>query len=163
MLVISDTSPIRALEWISRVDILKTLFGEVIVPPTVAHELQRTDGPYLPIDLARFDFIKIVAPEDAICVGRLSATLDLGECEAIALAMKKSGSLLLIDEKSGCQAARQLHLNIVGSVGILILAKERNLIPALAPVLERLIRELNFFLSEELVKRILEQVGELPP
>ncbi len=135
----------------------------MIVPPTVAHELQRTDGPYLAIDLARFDFIKIVAPEDAICVGRLSATLDLGECEAIALALETSGSLLLIDEKSGRQADRELHLNIVGTVGILILAKERNLIPALAPLLARLISELNFFLTAELVNRILEQVGELPP
>jgi len=162
MLVISDTSPIRALDWISRVDILKTLFGAVIVPPTVAHELQRTDGPYSPIELARFDFIKVVTPEDVSCVDRLSETLDPGESEAIALALETSDSLLLIDEKSGRQAARELHLNIVGTVGILILAKECGQIPALAPVLEQLISELNFFLSEDLVKRILKQVGEVP-
>ena len=163
MLVISDTSPIRALEWISRVDILKTLFGEVIVPPTVAFELQRSDGPHRPIDLAPFDFIRIVAPIDTTCAVRLSTTLDPGESEAIALALETTGSLLLIDEKSGRQTARELHLKTVGTVGILILAKERELIPTLAPLLERLTRELNFFLSEELVKRVLKQVGELLP
>ena len=162
MLVVSDTSPIRAFDWISRVDILGTLFGAVIVPPAVAHELQRTDGPYSSIELSRYDFIRVVAPVDANCVKRLREALDPGESEAIALALETSDSLLLIDEKSGRQAARELQLNIVGTVGILILAKERGLITSLAHVLQQLTSELNFFLAEEMVKRILQQVGEVP-
>ncbi len=50
----------------------------------------------------------------------------------------------------------------MGTIGILILAKERGLITSLGPVLQQLTSELNFFLAEEIVKRILQQVGEVP-
>ena len=78
------------------------------------------------------------------------------------MALETSDSLLLIDEMSGRRAARELHLNIVGTVGILILAKESGLITSLAPVLQQLRSELNFFVAGELVKRILKEVGEAP-
>ena len=60
-LVISDTSPIRALEWVELLDLLPTLFGRVLVPPAVAAELQRRS-----IDIADHSFIEVSVPSASI-------------------------------------------------------------------------------------------------
>ncbi|MCP4403667.1 MAG: hypothetical protein GY801_40975 [bacterium] len=56
-----------------------------------------------------------------------SAKLDLGEQEAIALAISHS-ALLLMDEERGREIARQHGLTVKGTLGILIEAYRKDLI-----------------------------------
>jgi predicted nucleic acid-binding protein len=53
-LVVSDTSPIRALHFLAQITLLEQLFGTVIVPPAVAEELARPRAPFSAIDLSAF-------------------------------------------------------------------------------------------------------------
>ena len=89
----------------------------------------------------------------------LETSLDKGEASAIALAMEKADCLLIIDELKGRKLARQLGLNITGTLGVIADAKIREHITSVKPLLQR-IRQTNFRLSESLEKAILRQVGE---
>ena len=84
--------------------------------------------------------------------------LDAGERAAIHLARALQCPVLM-DERRGRQAARRRGLIVIGSAGLLLNAKERGPIPAVAPTLERW-RRSGYFLSETLVKAVLEQAGE---
>lgn len=111
MLVVSDASPIRALEWVGLVQILNSLFDRVVVPPAVAAELERRNGPYRRIELSRLDFIHVTHPQNPEIVQELSHILDPGESEALALASEVPDSLLLIDEKAGRRQAHKMNLD----------------------------------------------------
>ena len=160
MLVVSDASPIRALEWVGLVHILNSLFDRVVVPPAVAAELERRNGPYRRIELSRFDFIHVTHPQNPEIVQELSHFLDPGESEALALASEVPDSLLLIDEKAGRRQARKMNLHVVGTVGILVTARRRELLPAIGPILEVLRTELRFFLSDDVIAEAVRAAGD---
>jgi predicted nucleic acid-binding protein len=67
-----------------------------------------------------------------------------------------------MDELAGRAAATALGLRTTGLLGILRDAKERGLIPAVAPLLDRLEKEAEFWISGALRNLILKSVGELP-
>ncbi len=160
MLVVSDASPIRALEWVGLVHILNSLFDRVVVPPAVAAELERSNGPYRRIELSRFDFIHVTQPQNPEIVLELSHILDPGESEALALASEVPDSLLLIDEKAGRRQARKMNLHVVGTVGILVTARRRELLPAIGPILEVLRTELRFSLSDDVIAEAVRAAGD---
>jgi len=71
MLVISDTSPIRALAWVRLLHVLESLYGKVVIPPAVVRELQCPDASFDPVDISQFPFIEVLAPADRLAVDRL--------------------------------------------------------------------------------------------
>ena len=87
-IVISDTSPIRALAFLNRVDLLVTLFDQVLVPPAVDEELRSPPGDLPFVDVRQLAFARIQAPSDLRRVGELKRILDPGESEALALALE---------------------------------------------------------------------------
>lgn len=160
MLVISDTSPIRALHWLGELHLLEELFGAVAVPPAVASELKRPRLRYPAIDVTTLDFVQVVCPASAELVQKLQENLDPGESEALALALEDSASILLVDDLPARHKAEELGVTIVGTLGILLRGKQANLIPALKPLIDRLRNELGFFLSDEIVSLVLSRAGE---
>lgn len=68
---------------------------------------------------------------------------------------------LLLDDAAGRRRALQRGLTVVGSAGVLALAKERNLIPLVRPLLDEL-RAAGLYLSDTVYRRILAGVGEAP-
>jgi hypothetical protein len=82
-----------------------------------------------------------------------------GEIHALALALEHR-STILIDEKLGRRAARQLGLQPLGVMGLLVEAKTRKLLPELRPLFVRLKQEAGFWVSEAVEFRALQEVGE---
>jgi len=158
--VISDTSPVRVLIHLGHVDWLRELFGEVLVPPAVAAELRNPPARLEALDVSAWAFLVVRSPTDLRRVSELRSLLDAGEAEAIALAEELDADLVLVDESAGREVARQCGLTVLGSLGILVRAKQRRLCPSVAPLLDRLQDELNFFVSSGLRKAILRQAGE---
>ena len=93
-IVVSDTSPIRAFHFLKQTDTLRVLFNTVIIPPAVANELAHPHRTFDPLDLSAFQFIEVRTPHDRQRVEQYAAALDLGEAEAIVLAIELSTMLL---------------------------------------------------------------------
>ena len=116
--VIADASPLIVLQNIGRLSLLQNLFDKILITPEIETEF----GLDLP------DWIKVSEVQDKTKLVLLNLNLDKGEASAIALCLEKAGSLLIIDEKKGRRIAQDLGLKIVGTLGIILKAKEKGLI-----------------------------------
>lgn len=166
MLVVSDTSPILNLAAVGRADLLGSLYGEIVIPPAVHGELVS-----LPQCYPRFAaatplpaFLRVEPlPGDVdagAALAELALALDPGEAEALALASALHADLLLVDELAARRLARQRRIPTQGLLGVLVEAKRRRLLPAIAPLLDQLRREAGFWVGAELRASVLRSVGE---
>lgn len=148
-IIIADSSCLIALENINHLNILKELFQEIVITKAIASEF----GNHLP------DWITIQNPKSQIRVNELLLTLDLGESEAIVLASENKDSLLIIDEKKGRHLAKSLNITIIGTLKIIILAKQVGILNEIKPVLEKL-KTVGFRISKNLELEILVITNE---
>jgi hypothetical protein len=132
----------------------------VLIPPAVADELRAAGPGNAPCDPAAFPFFEVRAPHDIELVQFLGKRLDLGESEALALAVEVTPDVVLIGEKSGRAIAKELGLVPLGVLGVLVNAKRTGLTVAVAPLVTRLRNELDFYVSAEVERRILKLAGE---
>lgn len=161
MIIVSDTSPIANLLQIDRLDLLHAIFGDVVIPPAVEHEVLALEN--FNVDLASFHkagWIMLRKPLDENAVIALRKNLDAGESEAIVLAHELHADWILLDERAGTQMAESLGLQPIGLIGILIIAKEKGLIKTVTPVVEELRTKAGFWISDKFLSRIREMVDE---
>lgn len=151
----SDTSPLLNLERIERLDLLPGLYGQVLAPAAVSEELSK--GSQIYEGLPWLSFVSVL---DRALVDRLSADLDPGEAEAIALAIEKKADLILVDEKRGRRIATANGLQVTGLLGVLASAKRKELIPEVKTVLDELSEKAGFWLAPELRSEYLQGLGE---
>ena len=150
MLVVSDTSPLRALQAIGRVDLLGTMYGTIYTAPAVASELA-VDAPGVGVfPLAAYPSIVVKAPTHVDQVRALLAELDRGEAEAIALALELKADWVLIDESSGRRIAALRGLRTLGVLALLVQAKRLGLVERVEPLLLTLDARIRFRISEQL-------------
>ncbi len=160
MIVVSDTSPIRALHFLAQIKLLDQLFGTVVVPPIVADELARPRPPFSPVDVSTLPNFEIRTPHDQQLVQKYVETIDTGEAQAIVLAIELKATLL-IDEVAGRTAAAAAGVPYMGVLGVLSLAKHQRLISEVRPLLDRLRLELRFRIAQKLYDQFLKSIGEL--
>jgi predicted nucleic acid-binding protein len=159
---VSNTGPLIALAKVDRLSVLKALFETVRIPHGVERELLAKVGPEAQrLGVALKHFIESVSPAAmSPDIEQATASLGQGEQQAVALACA-TGSLLLMDERSGRAAARRLGLKVTGSAGVLIRAKEAGLVPHVRPLLEEMRRN-GYFLSDALLDVAASLAGEAP-
>ena len=161
MIVVSDTSPINNLAAINQLDLLRQLYGSVIIPEAVYRELTDPDFPVAgATEVQAFDWIQTRQINNRAVVDALHDELDIGEAEAIGLAVELEADQVLIDERRGRIIAARLNLQYTGILGILVEAKSQGLIPAVKPLLDALITHAGFWVAEPLYSRVLQLVGE---
>jgi predicted nucleic acid-binding protein len=160
VIVVSDTSCLRYLALAGLEMLLPELFGKVLIPPTVAKELAA--------GAARIERLAAIADAPWIVVAKVefpdatpavSYHLDPGEREALALAWEKHATLL-VDDLAGRKQAALFDLKHIGTLGILVAARQRKLVGPLKPIFEDLVDRHSFRASEELIRRTLKSVGE---
>ncbi len=161
MIVVSDTSAINNLAAINQLHLLHQLYGTVLIPEAVYREL--TD-PSFPVagatEVQTLDWIQTRTVSDRPLVKALSNELDVGEAEAIALAVEVQAERVVIDERRGRLLAARMNLRYIGILGILVEAKTQGLIAEVKPLLEALISEAGFWVAEPLYKSVLRLVNE---
>lgn len=162
MIVVSDTSPINNLAAINQLEILHQLYGTVIIPEAVYNELTEPDFPVAgATEVQTFGWIEVRPVNNRAVVNALESELDIGEAEAIALALEISAEQLIIDERLGRVVADRFSLNYTGILGILIEAKTKGLIPKVKPLLDALRNQAGFWIAEPLYNRVLQLAGEI--
>ncbi len=162
IVVVSNTSPLSNLAAIGELPLLQQLYGTVIVPDAVAQELASAgaDEPASAV-IATFTWLQVRSLSNTALLNSLAQNLDSGEAAAIALAAELRADRLIIDERRGRRIARDLGIPITGLLGILLAAKQRQLVPRVQPLLDRLV-ESGFWLRPELYAEILRLANELP-
>lgn len=160
-IVVSDTTAITYLSRIGAISLLKSLFNQIYIPLAVYEELTRL-GDSNPgskeVKTLNWIVVERVSNFEEV-TAKFSRKLGPGESQAIGLALEKKANLLVIDEKAGRAEAESLGIPVTGMVGVLLKAKERNLIYTIAPFLNRL-RQTNFKMGPALYNRALELAGE---
>ncbi len=160
MIVVSDATPLIALAKIHHLLLLRELFGILYVPQAVFDEVTAS-APTRPGANAvrRADWILVRIPVDKSKVAYLRADLDPGEAEALVLAEELHADWVLIDEIKARLAAENLGIKYIGTVGLLLLAKQRGYVSAIKPLLDTL-RSRKFYLSDRVYQGVLCQAGE---
>lgn len=145
--IVIDSTCLIGLERIGKLDILPKMLEPIAIPNEVFLEFGNT-----------FIWLKVENPTNLSLLNALKLTVDDGEAEAIALALEKNCKLLS-DDKQARSIAKKLGLQVIGTIGVLIRAKQTGLINLLKPILDDLENN-GFRMSESLKQEALEIVGE---
>lgn len=157
MLVVADTSALLALAACESLKLLDALFREVRVPPAVFRECTEAGKPSA--DVLGTYLRDRVAEVDMEAFVIAAAGLGRGELEAMALYKRLRADRLLLDDNRARKVARLNGVQVVGSAGVLLLAKSEGLIPSVLSLLEQ-IQAAGIYLSEPLVSEVLQLAGE---
>lgn len=157
-LVISNATPIISLSLIGRLELLKKLYGKVLIPLAVETEILRGGKRAGARELEDSHYIQVLPLTDP---GRadLLSDLDRGEAEVIALAQEKNAGLVLLDERLARRHAWRLKLKVTGTVGILLRAKAEGYVEQVRPCLWQL-QKGGIRLNAGLISRALALAGE---
>jgi len=160
MTVVSNTSPLRYLIAVGRVDLVQQIFGHVLIPRAVERELTDPSTPEAVQQwmAQRTAWLEIRAsrPPDA----ELARRLDKGEAEAIQLAIDLRADFLLIDEFCGRNIATACGLVVIGALGILLESYRQRRIENPLEILAQL-RASRFHVSRRLAREFEEQVRSM--
>ena len=159
MIVVSDTSPILSLALIGRLDLLRDLYGTITIPEAVRSELGAANQ-HDAREFSQAAWISTHPIHPGVVLKLLLRQVDRGEAEAIELALELKADVLLVDERRARQLAIYLELNVVGLLDVLQVAKQRQLVTSVKPVLDDLISHARFRLSHRLYQRTLLSAGE---
>lgn len=159
--VVADAGPLIALARIQALDLLPRLFGHVLITATVRDEMLPPGNFPGVADLrSALDAGWLCCQELSTTAGRpLNPGVDPGEASAIALALQRPGSLLLLDDRAGRAEARRQGVAFIGTAAVIGLAKLHGLIPAARPILEQF-KGVGYYISQEVIEAVLVDIGE---
>ncbi|MGB3917589.1 MAG: hypothetical protein WBL07_09130 [Thiothrix litoralis] len=155
--IISDSSSLIMVGKLERLDLLTNLFQQIIIPQRVAEEITAKEDGVAKHVLTHPLFV-ISATTNHALLALLDGTLDYGEAEAIALA-KEHQMILLVDEKKARKIAKNMHLKIIGLLGVLILNRNHGyLTKEEAIALLEQVKAMDFRLSAKLETDFLSRL-----
>ncbi|GAK53332.1 hypothetical protein U14_04597 [Candidatus Moduliflexus flocculans] len=129
MIVIADSSCLIGLSKIGRLDVLRQLFGNVLIPPAVFDEVViKGRGRPGASEVRQAEWILTTPVNNRLAVEMSHLYLGIGESEAIALAAEHHADFLLRDDWKARQVALALQLPVIGTVAILQKAYEKGII-----------------------------------
>lgn len=139
-IVIADSTCLIGLSKIGKLDILRQLFGSVIIPSAVYHEVVvRGTGRLGAEEVENAPWIETREVRNKLAVTAFKLLmLGTGEAEAIALASEDKADFIILDDWKARQVALELSLPVIGTVAVLTKAMEKGFIEALPPILEEL-------------------------
>lgn len=147
--IISDTSCFIVLSNIGELNLLQKVYGQIITTIEIATEF----GDQLP------DWVSIHQVTDKYRQQLLEMQIDKGESSAIALALETPDCTIILDDYKARKIADQLGLHFTGTIGVIVKAKLKGIIPSIKPILSK-IRTTDFRLSSELELLALKEAGE---
>ncbi|MEX2589612.1 MAG: DUF3368 domain-containing protein, partial [Chitinophagales bacterium] len=126
--IIADTSCFIVLSKIEALSLLGQVYKKILVTEEVANEF----GKSFP------NQVEIKAVQGQSKQQILEMQIDKGEASVIALALETTGSTVILDDYKARKIAEHLGLNITGTIGVLIKAKQLGLIQSIQPLLKKI-------------------------
>ena len=153
-----NASPIIALAKADRLNLLTDLCRELLIPEAVVAEVLA--GP--PSDAARRTLQRgwglVVAPQ-GVPPSLLEWGLGTGETAVLAIAMERRPATAVLDDAAARTCARALGIEVIGTMGVVLRAMRKALIPSAADVLKAL-RTAGLYMDDEVARSALEGIGE---
>ena len=158
--VVVNTTPFIALRHVNRLEILKELYGQVIIPDAVYREISvKSDSVCKKMVDEALDWIHIESIQDQLAKAMYKTQLHDGEVEVMILSKELAADVVIIDDANAKKHAKYLGLPVTGTLGVLIKAKQNGFIKELKPILLQL-KEKGIYISQNLVELCLKQAGE---
>jgi uncharacterized protein len=161
MTVICNATPLINFAAINRLDILQATFGQIIIPQAVSHETTGIDFPsshfVQQAIAASWLEVRTISPVSV----NVAPELDAGEREVISLALEAGIERILLDEREARQVAQKIGLQVMGTLGILLLAKNNQTILQARLLLDSMIDIAQYWVNDALYRQVLQRAGEL--
>ncbi|ABY93716.1 MULTISPECIES: DUF3368 domain-containing protein [Thermoanaerobacter] len=151
--VVANSTPLIILSNISKIEILKKLYETIYIPSGVFEEVNFTGNS------KNYDFIKVVNIKNKEAKQFFPVSLHKGEIEVMILAKEINADLCIIDDYLARKHAKNLGLTVTGTLGVLVKAKEKNILKEVKPVMDEML-EKKFYIDKKLYNEILEICGE---
>lgn len=162
MKVVTNSTPLIELSKINRLELLQEVYNSIYIPEEVYTEVV-VNGIGKPgaveVEAAGWIFCQSVTSKDHVFILHNQTSIDLGECGAIVLAQEIGADRIIIDDRVARQVAIAKGLSIIGTVGVLRVAKAKRIIPAVKPILDDL-RSNGTRISDRLYYQTLATEGE---
>jgi uncharacterized protein len=153
--IVSNASPIHYLILTGDISILPALYEHLAIPDAVRDEMlhEETPSPVREWMTQPPQWLEIYA---APLPGVSGMLRDVGEAQAIALALELGAPGILLDDRKARATARRAGLLVVGTLGVLEAGAEKGLVD-LRSALEKLVQDTNFRVDPKLVRTVLER------
>lgn len=162
MIVVANSSPLISLSSADHLFILEKLYGEIHISEAVFEEITVAGaGRAGSAEVAGSSWIRRhkLANNQQVEQIMAAAKLNRGESATIALAKEIKADLLLIDELPARRYAAGQNLPVIGSLGVLLLAKKQGIIPLIKPVIEEM-ANFGMRVHPKLLSAVLAEAGE---
>ncbi|MBK1724926.1 DUF3368 domain-containing protein [Thiocystis violacea] len=154
-----NASPLILLGKVEQIQLLSAVAGQIAVPSAVIREVSaKPDGERAVQTLTALK-PAIIVDDEIPPANILSWDLGAGETQVISHAVAHAADRVVIDDLAARRCAKAMGLAIIGTLGIIGRAKVAGLIDRAGPVIQRL-RETGLYASDEIVQRLLREVGE---
>jgi predicted nucleic acid-binding protein len=153
-----NASPLILLFASEQADLLPQLFNRIVVPAAVWREIVdagKDDLAARQLRGATWAIRETARPSPRVAIWNLGS----GETAVLSYALAHPGIRAVIDDAAARRCARTLGIPLLGTGGILVLAKRRGLLPSVSQGLNRL-RDSGLWLSDDLIRLLLIQAGE---
>ena len=158
--VVVNTTPLIALSHVSQLDILKKLYGGIIIPEAVYSELSvKTESTCKKAVDRSLEWIRVESIKNQMAKTMYKTQLHDGEVEVMILSKEIAADMVIIDDANAKKHARYLGLPVTGTLGVLIKAKQEGHVNELKPILRQMV-ESGIYISQNLMELCLRQVGE---
>lgn len=158
--VVINSSPLIALSGISKLPVLRAMYGSVMIPEAVYQEISAKPDSICKkmVDEAR-DWMQVCAIENLLAKNLFQSRLHAGEVEVLILAQEKSADLVVLDDALAKRHAEYLGMHVTGTLGVLMKARQKGHIPALRPLIRALQRN-HVYISDAIAEQCLRIIGE---
>ena len=154
-----NASPLIFLAGVGLTELIQVAGTPVLIPKTVLEEIERF-GPADPTSsaLKKMDWLVVA---DSGPPPPLIERWDLGagETSVLTLAYAHPGTTAVLDDLAARRCANSLGIPVRGTLGLVLIAKQRQILPKARPVLEQM-RFAGMYLSDSVMNRALKTVGE---
>lgn len=157
--IVADSSPLIVLLKSDLENILPGLFDEILVPESVWQEI--LSGGDNDAAKRKLPLIAWAKRASAISINEQVKNYNLGrgETEALSLALERQNAGVILDDYAARKCAKDLQIPFIGTGGLLISAKQKNLISSVSDALKK-VQNKGLWLSDAIIEMLKEKSGE---